>query len=100
MEYRIWLKFYDNCNHLFILINQIDLYESKSNFPHILHCKSGIYQSWKIFSFYGTKIETAILCEESLHAEDALILPTIDVRFLFLRHSILLMGGGHRQWTS
>ena len=26
--------------------------------------------------------------------------PTIDVRFLFLRHSILLMGGGHRQWTS
>jgi len=51
VEYRIWLKFYDNCNHLFILINQIDLYESKNNFPHFLHCKSGIYQSWKKISF-------------------------------------------------
>lgn len=75
VEYRIWLKFYDNCNHLFILINQIDLYESKNNFPHFLHCKSGIYQSWKNFRFFGTNIETAILCEKSLHAGDALILP-------------------------
>ena len=29
----------------------------------------------KKIRFYGTKIETAILCEKSLHAEDALILP-------------------------
>ena len=75
VEYRIWLKFCDKSNHLFILINHIDLYESKNNFPHFLHCKSGIYQSWKNFRFFGTNIETAILCEKSLHAGDALILP-------------------------
>ena len=101
VEYRIWLKFYDKSNHLFILINQIDLYESKNNFPHFLHCKSGIYQSWKNFRFFGTNIETAILCEKSLHAGDALILPNYWCKIpLFLKHNIMFMGVGYRQRTS
>jgi len=94
VEYRIWLKFYDNCNHLFILINQIDLYESKNNFPHFLHCKSGIYQSWKNFRFFGTNIETAILCEKSLHAGDALILPNYWYKIPLLLNIVLCLWVG------
>jgi len=58
----------------------------------------------KKFRFYGTKIETAIPCEKSSHAGDALIRPTIDVRFLFKKTVaclfcyVLLIDSRQIQW--